>query len=149
MAVETGVVITMLEDIDPDLEAIRQKKAKELLELLDGKTAAEQVIDRPVEANDRNLSDLISRHDLVVVDMWAPWCGPCKMIGPIIDRLAAKYKGKVLFAKVNVDQNPVISGQFGVQSIPTLLIFKSGSLIDRKVGALPQQALEALIDRLL
>ncbi len=139
----------MLEDIDPDLEAIRQKKAKELLELLDGKTAAEQVIDRPVEANDRNLSDLISRHDLVVVDMWAPWCGPCKMIGPIIDRLAAKYKGKVLFAKVNVDQNPVISGQFGVQSIPTLLIFKSGSLIDRKVGALPQQALEALIDRLL
>ena len=139
----------MFEDADPDLEAIRQKKAKELLELLDGKAAAEQVIDRPVEANDRNLSDLISRHDLVVVDMWAPWCGPCKMIGPIIDRLAAKYKGKVLFAKVNVDQNPVISGQFGVQSIPTLLIFKSGSLIDRKVGALPQQALEALIDRLL
>ncbi len=139
----------MLEDADPDLAAIRQKKAKELLELLDGKTVAEQVIDRPVEANDRNLSDLLSGHDLVIVDMWAPWCGPCKMIGPIIDRLAAKYKGKVLFAKVNVDQNPVISGQFGVQSIPTLLIFKSGSLIDRKVGALPQQALEALIDRLI
>ena len=139
----------MLEDADPDLAAIRQKKAKELLELLDGKTVAEQVIDRPVEANDRNLSDLLSGHDLVIVDMWAPWCGPCKMIGAIIDRLAAKYKGKVLFAKVNVDQNPVISGQFGVQSIPTLLIFKSGSLIDRKVGALPQQALEALIDRLI
>ncbi len=139
----------MSEDIDPDLEAIRQRKAKELRKLLDGEAVTEQVIDRPVEANDRNLSDLLSRHDLVIVDMWAPWCGPCKMIGPIIDRLAAKYKGRVVFAKVNVDQNPVIAGQFGVQSIPTLLIFRSGTLIDRKVGALPQQALEALIDQLL
>ncbi len=139
----------MFEDIDPDLEAIRQRKAKELRELLDGEAVTKQVFDRPVEANDRSLQDIIASNDLVIVDMWAPWCGPCKMIGPIIDKLAMKYKGKVVFAKVNVDQNPVISGQLGVQSIPTLLIFRSGSLIDRKVGALPQQALEMLIDRLL
>ncbi len=139
----------MFEDIDPDLEAIRQRKAHELRELLDGEGVTKQVTDRPVEANDRSFRDIISSSDLVIVDMWAPWCGPCKMIGPIIDKLAVKYAGTALFAKVNVDQNPQITGQFGVQSIPTLLIFKSGSLIDRKVGALPQQTLEMLIDQLL
>jgi thioredoxin 2 len=85
----------------------------------------------------------------VLVDLWAPWCGPCRMLTPIMEQLAAELAGRILIAKLNVDENPQTSSRFGVQSIPTMLIFKDGQMIERMVGALPKSEimrhLQALI----
>jgi thioredoxin 2 len=83
----------------------------------------------------------------VLVDCWAPWCGPCRMIAPVLDELAAEAKGRYVIAKLNVDENPQTSGRFGIRSIPTMLIFKNGQLIDTLVGAQPRQAIEARLAR--
>jgi len=82
----------------------------------------------------------------VLVDFWAEWCGPCKMIGPIIDQLALDLQGKIKIAKVNVDESPELAGQFNVMSIPTLLIFKNGQPVDQIVGALPKDKLLAKLN---
>lgn len=77
----------------------------------------------------------------VLLDCWAPWCGPCRAIAPVLDQLASESAGKYLIGKLNVDENPQVAGQFQIQSIPTMLIFKNGALVDRIVGALPKQAI--------
>jgi thioredoxin 2 len=79
----------------------------------------------------------------VLLDCWAPWCGPCRTIAPLLDQLAAEAKGKYLIAKLNVDDNRRVAGQFQIQSIPTMLIFKNGTLVDRIIGAQPKQAIAA------
>ena len=86
---------------------------------------------------------------LVVVDFWAPWCAPCRVLGPVIDRLADRNEGRVTFAKVNVDENQKTAMQFGVQSIPALLFFKGGELVDRTVGALPESVIQTKLEQLL
>ena len=86
---------------------------------------------------------------LVVVDFWAPWCGPCRVLGPVIDRLADRNEGQVTFAKVNVDENQRTAVRFGVQSIPALLFFKGGVLVDRTVGALPESIIQGKVEQLL
>ena len=83
----------------------------------------------------------------ILVDCWAPWCGPCRMIAPVLDELAEEANGRYLIAKLNVDENPQTSGRFGIRSIPTMLIFKNGELIDTLVGALPKQAIAARLAR--
>lgn len=83
----------------------------------------------------------------VLVDCWAPWCGPCRMIAPVLDELAAEANGRYVIAKLNVDENPQTSGRFGIRSIPTMLIFKNGQLIDTLVGAQPRQAIAARLAR--
>ncbi len=83
----------------------------------------------------------------VLVDCWAPWCGPCRMVGPIMDQLAAESNGRYRIAKLNVDENPRIASQFQIQSIPTMLIFKEGKLIDRLVGAQPKPAIAERLAR--
>jgi thioredoxin 1 len=85
----------------------------------------------------------------VVVDFWAPWCGPCRMISPIIEDLAKEYDGKVLFAKVNTDENPATPGSYDIMSIPSLLLFKDGELVDRTVGMRPKPALKEWVDSVL
>lgn len=83
----------------------------------------------------------------VVLDFWAPWCGPCKMIAPILDEIAAELGGKVKIAKLNVDENQSVAAKFGVRSIPTLVIFKEGKAVNTQVGALPKNQLTALIEK--
>ena len=84
-------------------------------------------------------SDVVGAETPVVVDFWAVWCGPCRMVAPIVDELATEYDGKVGFAKLNVDENPEVSMKYGIRSIPTLLVFKDGKPVDQIVGALPRR----------
>ncbi len=82
----------------------------------------------------------------VVVDFWAVWCGPCRMVAPIVDELAEEYDGKVSFAKLNVDENPEVSMKYGIRSIPTLLVFKDGKPVDQIVGALPKKEMQKRVE---
>ncbi len=86
---------------------------------------------------------------VTLVDFWAPWCGPCRMIAPILDELAGELKDKAKIVKINVDENPVVAGQFGVMSIPTLLLFKNGQKVDQKIGGQAKPALKSFIEQAL
>jgi len=89
----------------------------------------------PILLTDLNFSQEVDKYPLLVVDFWAPWCGPCRMVSPIIEQLASELAGKVVFGKVNVDENPRVASTFGIQSIPTIAIFKNGKAVDGFVGA--------------
>ncbi|MGD9726188.1 MAG: thioredoxin TrxC [Nitrospiraceae bacterium] len=94
---------------------------------------------KPVTVTDANFASMVERSPLpVLVDMWAEWCGPCRMVGPVIDELAGTMAGRVRVAKLNVDENPATASRFGVRSIPMLLVFKEGREVDRIVGAQPK-----------
>jgi thioredoxin 1 len=132
-----------------ELNRIKLKKMREMMRKVAVQGKKKVIFDKPVEVTDKTFDETIRNNQLVVVDSWAPWCGPCQMVAPIIEELARQYAGKVLFGKLNVDENPLIAMQYGIMGIPTLLFFKNGELVDRIVGAIPKQMLEQKIKRCL
>ncbi|HBH22335.1 MAG TPA: thioredoxin [Cytophagales bacterium] len=96
---------------------------------------------KTIEITDANFEEILATEKPVLVDFWAEWCGPCKMIGPVVEELASEYDGKAVIAKVDVDSNPEVSAKFGIRSIPTLLFFKNKEIVDKQVGAVPKNVL--------
>lgn len=99
------------------------------------------------QIGDADFDNVLNGGKPVFVDFWAPWCGPCRIVGPIVEDLAPSYDGKAVIAKLNVDDNPMVAQRYGVTSIPTMMMFKDGKLVDRMVGAAPKGALQQFIDR--
>ena len=102
-----------------------------------------------LEVTDANFEELVNAGKPMVLDFWAEWCGPCRMVSPIIDELATEYEGKVTIGKMDVDNNNGVVAQFGIRNIPTVLFFKDGKLVDKQVGAAQKSAFVAKIDALL
>ncbi|HKO41483.1 MAG TPA: thioredoxin [Nitrososphaeraceae archaeon] len=131
---------------DEEISAIMKRKKEILEEKLRSMNEIKK-IKKPINLTDSNFDIEKAKYSLLVVDFWAAWCGPCKMISPIIEQLAEQYAGKIVFGKVNVDENPHISQRFGIQSIPTLMIVKEGQVIDVMIGALPKGQIENRIEQ--
>jgi thioredoxin 1 len=133
---------------DEELEKIKQRKLRQLLEkIAESEKKKMPALNMPIEVSDATFEDMVQNHPLMVVDCWAPWCGPCRMVAPVIEEMARDYAGKILFGKLNVDENQKVAMQYQIMSIPTLLVFKNGKLIDRIVGAMPRQVLEPKITK--
>ncbi|UZD20926.1 thioredoxin [Algoriphagus halophytocola] len=101
---------------------------------------------KAIEITDANFEEIIKSEQPILVDFWAEWCGPCKMIGPVVEELAGDYDGKAVIGKVDVDANPAVAQAFGIRSIPTLLFFKGGEIVDKQVGAVPKSVLSQKLD---
>ena len=102
-----------------------------------------------LEITDSNFQEILAEGKPVVMDFWAPWCGPCKMVGPIIDELATEYEGKVIIGKCDVDENGDVAAEYGIRNISTVLFFKNGELVDKQVGSAPKSAYVAKIEAIL
>ncbi|HEX5978091.1 MAG TPA: thioredoxin [Nitrososphaeraceae archaeon] len=135
-------------DDDEELEAIKQRKMVELQKSI---TSNETMynIREPINLTDSNFKKEISKYPLLLVDFWAPWCGPCRIISPIIEQLARDFAEKVVFGKVNIDENQMIARSLGIESIPTMVIFKNGKAVDIIVGAMPKSQIETKLHQQL
>jgi thioredoxin 1 len=133
---------------DKELEEIKKRKMEELKKQImnGGKKMEENLPDAPITLTDADIEDNINKYETIVIDCWAPWCGPCRMVSPVIDELAKEMQGKIVFGKLNVDENPATSMKHKIMSIPTLLIFKNGNLVDRLVGAYPKEELKKKLE---
>ena len=130
-----------------ELEEIKRRKLEQLkIKYMKGdKKMEDNLPDVPLKVTDVDIEANIKKYPLLVIDCWAPWCGPCRMIGPIIEELAKEKTGKIVFGKLNVDENQVTSMKYGIMSIPALLVFKNGKLVDNIIGAMPKEMLKAKI----
>jgi len=126
---------------DDELEAIKHKKLAELQKEAATKAMMSSISD-PIVLTDSNFASEVTKYPVMLVDFWAPWCGPCRMVSPIIEQLSREYSGRVAFGKVNVDENQRIAASFGIQSIPTLMIFKGSKAVDVIIGAMPKGQIE-------
>jgi len=140
---------------DKQLKRIRQKKLKELIKnfsMKDKRTeqlGREATLNKPIELTDITFEESVRNQKLAVIDCWAPWCRPCQIMAPIIEEIAQDNQNQIFFGKLNVDENKMTSAQYQIMSIPTLLVFKNGKLVDRIIGAMSKQMLETKITSFL
>jgi len=133
-----------LSDNDAESQNIKERKLVEMMRRTRAQLqSAERYDGKPIILSDATFSSEISKYPLMVVDFWAVWCGPCRMVAPIVEQLAKEYSGRVAFGKLNVDENPLTSSEFQVESIPTLLIFRDGEPVDGIIGAAPKYQIES------
>ena len=103
-----------------------------------------------IEITDANFDELVAKSDKpVLLDFWAEWCGPCRMVGPLVEQISQEYQGKAVVGKLDVDANATVSQRFGIRNIPTILFFKNGQVVDKQVGAVPKAVLEAKLKALI
>jgi thioredoxin 1 len=141
-----------LQNWDDEFKEIMQRKMKTYLEKrnsmeTDTKLNSEIYHSAPITLTDFNFNESVHNHPLLIVDFWAAWCGPCRMVSPIIDQLSSELAGKAVFGKVNVDDNLGTSNALGIQSIPTIVIFKNGQAVERIIGAMTKSQLISKISR--
>lgn len=132
------------DDEDEEIQAIKQRKLLEMRNSVMKRYDMNSKIG-PVVLTDMNFRDEVSKYPLMLIDFWAPWCGPCRMISPIIEELASKYRGKVVFGKLNIDESQTVAQYFGIQSIPTMIILRYARVVDVIIGALPKAQIESRI----
>jgi len=126
----------------PELEQIGEKNLKQMPE-----REHRQQPEAPIVVTDTTLPQIINEYPMVVIDCWAQWCAPCHMIAPVIEELARDYAGKIIFGKLNTDENSMSADKYDIMGIPTLLVFKNGKLVDQVVGSMPRQELEPKITK--
>ena len=131
-----------------ELEKIRMKKLKQLeKQYIKGEENMEENMpNTPLNISDADIESNVKKYETMVVDCWAHWCGPCRMVGPIIEELAKEMQGKIVFGKLNVDENQQTSMKYQIMSIPTMLIFKNGELVDKLIGAMPKDILKQKLE---
>ena len=129
---------------DEELKHIKEEKLKKLLR---HKEKRREMGNEPVHVTDSNFDEIVKKHPLVLVDFWAPWCGPCVALAPTVEELAEEYAGRIIIGKLNVDENPKTAECFQVFSIPTLIIMKNGCEVDRIVGLVPKKHISALLKK--
>ena len=122
-----------------DVERIKREKLKKMM----------TTTKKPVEVTDSNFNDFVTKKRYAIVDCWAAWCAPCRIVGPVIDQLAEEYGDKVAVGKLNVDNSRKTAGKFGIMSIPTILFFGDGELADTVIGAVPKQVLEEKLKQVM
>jgi thioredoxin 1 len=132
--------MTESERSDPELVAIRARRVEEILARRTGGVAP--VASRPVDLTSSSIAGFLAEHPRAVVDVWAPWCGPCRAMAPVLEALAEELAPDVHFGKLNADTEPGLAARWNVEGIPTLLLFERGRLVDRVVGAYPHEALK-------
>ena len=137
-----------------ELDEIRKKKMEKMMSEMnkppqDASEPKVQLPDKPVVINDGSIDSAVAQYPLFILDCWAEWCGPCRMVGPVIEQLAQEMKGSVVFGKLNVDENMKTANKYRISAIPTMLVFKNGKLIDKIVGAYPKGALTSKIQKYL
>lgn len=133
-----------------EVELIKQRKMAEMMDKMNSISEKNSPWPaEPVPVNDSGFDGFVRKYSKVVIDCWAPWCGPCRMLSPTIEALARDMTGKVAFGKLNTDENFQVSHKYGISGIPTLLLFKEGKLVDKMVGAAPRSMVEQKIKKAL
>lgn len=133
-----------------ELDEIRKKKMEKMMSEMNKSPAPSvQFPNKPIVITDDTVDSAASQYPIFILDCWAQWCGPCRMLGPIIEELARDFSGKIVFGKLNVDENMQTSNKHNISAIPTMLVFKNGKLVDKLVGAYPKATLTAKMQKYL
>lgn len=129
---------------DEELRLINEKRMKKLQQLINEKEFLRNIRE-PLNLEDTTFFQTINKFPIMLVDFWAPWCGPCRMMSPIIDQIGKDYLGKLVIGKINVDENPLIARQFSISSIPTLMLFKRGKELNKIIGSVSKNKIDEMV----